>query len=66
MVRCSTCGREIEKVPAWLASVRVQFVCAQCSAKQSRGVPLTPPTAKPAFADASELDDLIAEDLETD
>jgi endogenous inhibitor of DNA gyrase (YacG/DUF329 family) len=30
MITCSECGKPMEKVPLWMASVRIRFVCDNC------------------------------------
>lgn len=37
MVVCS-CGKTIDKLPAWLASVNVEFVCNNCPNRQVKTI----------------------------
>lgn len=30
MIHCSECGKPLEKVPSWLANVKIRFVCDNC------------------------------------
>lgn len=30
MIYCSECGKPLEKVPQWLATVKIRFVCDDC------------------------------------
>lgn len=51
MITCS-CGKTIEKVPAWMSSVNVEFVCNNCPNRQTKNIafvtlePDVPATAK--------------------
>ena len=70
MITC-TCGKVIEKVPSWIASVNVEFVCNNCPNRQTKNIafvslePEIPATAK---LEPEELDDdeAIGEDAEPD
>lgn len=37
MVKC-ICGKAIEKMPAWLESVNVDFVCTNCPKRQVKTI----------------------------
>ena len=37
MIQCS-CGKEMDKVPNWLGSVNVQFVCTNCPNRHVKGI----------------------------
>lgn len=37
MVNCS-CGKKMEKVPNWLQSVNVQFICNNCPNRQIKSI----------------------------
>ena len=37
MVVCG-CGKAIEKVPSWLTSVNIQFVCNNCPNRTIKGI----------------------------
>jgi len=37
MVKC-VCGKPIEKVPTWLESVNVTFVCTNCPTRQVKPI----------------------------
>lgn len=57
MVQC-TCGKPMDKVPDWLQSVQVEFVCNNCPKRSVKSITqLTPeelmPTAK--FTETEEL-----------
>lgn len=38
MIRCQQCGRPLEKVPTWLESVSVTFVCNNCPNQTVKGI----------------------------
>lgn len=52
MIQCSACGRPIEKVPDWLRTAKVDFVCNNCPNRQTKNIAFVsleleaPPTAK--------------------
>lgn len=37
MVQCA-CGKVLDKVPAWLSSVNVEFVCNNCPKRQIKSI----------------------------
>ncbi|MBX3096103.1 MAG: hypothetical protein KF812_04515 [Fimbriimonadaceae bacterium] len=54
MIQCQQCGRTLEKVPNWLESVPVTFVCNNCPNQTVKGiteVELMPPTEGEAGAE---------------
>lgn len=30
MVKCSLCGKEIEKIPTWMQDIDVPYICTNC------------------------------------
>ena len=70
MIQCSACGRPIEKVPDWLRTAKVDFICNNCPNRQTKNIAFvsleleTPPTAKLADdeLDPEEVSDGEAED----
>ncbi|MCS7066281.1 MAG: hypothetical protein NZL85_08420, partial [Fimbriimonadales bacterium] len=30
MITCSECGKTLDKIPVWMASVNIRFVCDSC------------------------------------
>lgn len=60
MIQCSACGRPIEKVPDWLKTAKVEFICNNCPNRQTKNIAFvsleseTPSTAKLA---EDEVDD---------
>lgn len=37
MVRCS-CGKAIEKIPDWMAEIKVEFICNNCPNRQTKNI----------------------------
>jgi len=70
MIHCSTCGKPIEKVPDWLRTAKVEFVCNNCPNRQTKNIAFVsleleaPPVAKLAD-DEIDIEELAAEDLES-
>ena len=66
MIQCSSCGRPIEKVPDWLQTTKVDFVCNNCPNRQTKNIAfLSLETAAPALpkVEDEELDvEEVAED----
>jgi hypothetical protein len=60
MVYCTICGKEIKKVPAWLASVKIDFVC--CKDKELRSITQINPDELQPHSVRSEASDLAAVD----
>ena len=71
MTLCSSCGRPIEKVPDWLRTTKVDFVCNNCPNRQTKNIAfLSLETAAPAAAkveeeevDVEEVADADAEEV---
>jgi hypothetical protein len=64
MVTCS-CGKAMEKVPAWLESVTIEFVCNNCPQRQIKPISqiqLEAPQATKDGDDLGAMDDLPPED----
>ena len=63
MVVCSSCGKPMEKVPIWMASIDVQYACNNCPNRQLKNIafvnldPTIPATAKIEL-DPEELDEV--------
>jgi hypothetical protein len=70
MVVCSSCGKAMEKVPDWMASIEVQFACNNCPNRQLKNIafvnldPTVPATAKIEM-DPEEVEDEAEEEPET-
>ena len=59
MITCSSCGKQIEKVPNWLQGTRVDFVCNNCPNRQTKNiafVTLEPVVPVKGAADEEELE----------
>lgn len=37
MITCK-CGKQMDKLPAWLSSVNVEFVCNNCPNRQTKNI----------------------------
>ncbi len=38
MVHCTSCGKAIEKIPDWMSSVQVEFVCNNCPNRHTKNI----------------------------
>lgn len=38
MVKCSSCGKELEQVPSWLNEVDVKVVCNNCPNRDLKSI----------------------------
>lgn len=51
VVTCVDCGKPLEKIPSWLASVKVKFTCEECRTRHRTlsvvVVDDSPPTDEP-------------------
>lgn len=70
MVNC-TCGKTIEKVPNWLQSVNIEFVCNNCPNRQVKPISqLAAEVAQQAIRNAeaalTAMDELKDEDGDDD
>ncbi|HTQ08842.1 MAG TPA: hypothetical protein VMI31_02105 [Fimbriimonadaceae bacterium] len=69
MIYCSSCGKPIDKVPDWLRTAKVEFVCNNCPNRQTKNIAFvsleveSPPIAKMAD-DEIDVEDLADEDVE--
>ena len=67
MITCK-CGKTIDKIPDWMASIHVDFVCNNCPNRQTKNIafmtlePETPSIAKIA----EEEEDAPAEEIDID
>lgn len=61
MVKCS-CGKSIEKVPDWMQSIRVEFVCNNCPNRQTKNIALMTAEIENSMRPKME-DELADEDL---
>lgn len=63
MVQCS-CGKILDKIPAWMDSIQVQFVCNNCPNRQTKNIAFIQfePTVNPG----AKLEEVPAEIAEED
>ncbi len=66
MVVCSSCGKAMDKVPDWMASINVQFACNNCPNRQLKNIAFvnldpTIPAAAKVEMDEEELEE-VADD----
>jgi len=71
MVVCSSCGKPMERVPDWMASIDVQFACNNCPNRQLKNIafvnldPTIPATAKIEL-EPEELESVAADEAEAE
>jgi hypothetical protein len=64
MTHCSSCGRPIEKVPDWLRTAKVEFVCNNCPNRQTKNIAFVSLELEPpAAAKLAEEDEVDAEEV---
>ncbi len=63
MVHC-TCGKAIEKIPDWLATVNVEFVCNNCPNRQTMSIALI--SLEPSMPERAKFDDEESEETPDD
>jgi hypothetical protein len=65
MVHCS-CGKPIEKIPDWLSTAKVDFVCNNCPNRSHKNIAFVTlePDVKPAASDDLEVetDEVVGDD----
>jgi len=66
MIHCSSCGKPIEKVPMWLASAKVEFVCNNCPNRTAKNIAFVTLESEPKPAALVEGVDLDPEELPDD
>lgn len=72
MIQCSACGRPIEKVPDWLRTAKVEFVCNNCPNRQTKNIAFVsleleaPAAAKMADDEVEEEEEEEATDEESE
>jgi predicted Fe-S protein YdhL (DUF1289 family) len=65
MIQCTTCGRTLDKVPNWLSSASVVFVCNNCPNRQAKNIAflsLETETPKAKVEDDEAEDEIEAEE----
>ena len=69
MITCK-CGKTIDKVPDWMQSIQVDFVCNNCPNRQTKNIAFAALSLEPApsakLDDEEEIDveDVAEEDVE--
>lgn len=38
MVKCTSCGKTIDKIPDWMNAVQVEFVCNNCPNRHTKNI----------------------------
>jgi hypothetical protein len=38
MIKCTNCGRPVDKIPSWLEGVKVDLVCNNCPNRQAKNI----------------------------
>jgi hypothetical protein len=61
MIRCSGCGKPIDKVPHWLEGAKVEFVCNNCPNRTAKNIAFV--TLEPEPKAAALIDEIDAEDI---
>ena len=69
MVVCSSCGKSMEKVPDWMASINVQFACNNCPNRQLKNIAFvnldpTIPAAAKVEVEEEELEEVADEEAD--
>lgn len=64
MVKCSSCGKPIDKIPVWLTNAKVEYVCDNCPNRHYKNIAFVElaPVVKPEDDDEETVD--IKEDDE--
>lgn len=65
MIKCSACGRAIEKVPDWLRGTKVDFICNNCPNRQAKNIAFMTLDSEPkgsAKDEDSEVEEFEEED----
>ena len=50
MIHCSSCGKQIEKVPVWLESAKADFVCNNCPNRSTKNIAFVSLETEPKVA----------------
>jgi len=69
MVKCSACGKAIDKMPNWLQSVNVGFVCNNCPKRQGKMAAMVAEAARSSAMTeerARKMDDFEDEESESE
>lgn len=66
MIKCSSCGKPIEKVPDWLSSAKVDFVCNNCPNRSTKSIALMAAEFDPKPAAVDDDEDVDVEEIGDD
>lgn len=69
MVTCTGCGKAMDKFPAWMDGVKVEFVCNNCPNRQTKNIAFVTFESEPKVApkiDGFDGDDMDEEAAEED
>jgi hypothetical protein len=67
VVICSACGKPLDKVPHWLGTVKVDFICTNCPKRQIKNITQINLAKFMSPAASSETEPSLAEeDIELD
>ena len=61
MVECS-CGKVIDKIPAWMQGINVPFICNNCPNRSAKNIALVNLEAVIAPASKGDSEDVEADD----
>ena len=68
MVKCSFCGKEIDKIPSWMQSIDVPYVCTNCPNNNIRNIAtidfMTEILKKPPVEDKSAEPTIVVAEFE--
>jgi len=66
MIKCSSCGRSIEKVPDWMQGIKADFICNNCPNRQTKNIAFIQLDAEPKAARIDDEEDIEIEDVADD
>ena len=65
MITCTSCGKQIEKIPDWLQGIKAEFICNNCPNRTAKSIAFVtlPTEAKPAvLEDEIEIDEEVSDE----
>ena len=63
MIHCSSCGKQIEKVPDWLRGTKVDFVCNNCPNRQTKNIAFVSLDVEPKVKSVDDDEDIEIEEI---
>ena len=63
MIYCK-CGKAIEKLPTWLASANVEFICNNCPNRQTKNIAFVDLSPEPKTVITDEEEETDVEEVE--